>query len=202
MKWPLIAVGLILVSGAEAEREITIPKGKKIRDNRVRAEILGIPGENFTKTWLGVGFLQAYDFEWTTFQDGDRSTKSSFDVSYNFAPPIMDISPGISFGIQDSLNRSADGRVVYLASTFQYGNEGDNNQNIPTEFTVGFWSKKSGLFFAGASLPLSEKLLLIGEHNSTRLAAGVEIRPFTGAALRAIFERDGTAIGLSLSRRF
>lgn len=199
--WALLFACLV-ASLAQAEREITIPKGKKIRDNRVRAEILGVPGEKFTKTWLGTGFLQAYDFEWTTFQDGQSKANSSFDFSYNFAPPIMDISPGISIGVQDSLNRSEDGRGVYVASTFQYGNEGDNNQNIPTEFTFGFWTKKTGLFFAGASLPLSEKLILLCEHNSKRLAAGIEIRPFTGATFKTVFEQSGTSFGLALSRRF
>lgn len=185
-----------------ADREITIPKGNKIRDGFVRAELLGVPGDKTTRAWLGAGFLQAFDFEFTSIRTKTQDWTQSFDVSYNFAPPITDISPGLSVGVQDALNRTENGRAVYLAATFRYGNTGELNQDVPTELTLGFWSRQSGLFFIGASLPFSDKFLLIAEHDSSRLAGGLEFRPVPGLVLKSVFEADGTSFGVSLRHRF
>ena len=199
----LLGTGFLLLSGLSfADREITVPKGKKIRDGVFRAEVLGVPGDRTTRAWFGAGFLQAYDFELTAVRTKREDWKSSFDFSYNFAPPITDISPGISFGVQDAVNVTDEGRALYLATTFRYGNTGDLNQDIPTELTLGLWSRKTGLFFMGVSLPFSEKVLLVAEHDSQRIAGGFELRPFHGMVVKTVFESDGTSFGLALHRRF
>lgn len=189
-------------SSAMADRDLYVPKGKKIRDGVFRSELFAMPGSRQSRAWLGTGFLQAYDLELCLDRKRGAEWRGTFDASYNFAPPIIDVSPGISIGVQDALNVTDEGRAAYLAMTYRYGNEGDLNQDVPTELTFGFWSRKTGLFFLGLSLPFSNKVFLLGEHNSERLAGGLELRPFTGLALKTIFETGGTSFGVSLSRKF
>lgn len=202
MRWIGCFVVFAAAVTAMADRDITVPKGKKIRDGFVRAEMFFTPGSREAQAWLGTGFLQSIDLELTGNRQRGGEWRGSMDFSYNYAPPIIDVSPGVSVGVQDALNVTEEGRAVYLAMTYRYGNEGDLNQDVPTELTLGLWSRKSGLFFLGMSLPFSNKVFLLGEHDSRRLAGGIEVRPFTGLALKSIFESGGTSFGVSLSRKF
>lgn len=195
-------VVLCLAPTVWADREVTIPKGRKIRDGFVRFEYLALPGERDAKAWLGTGFMKALEIELASERSRGEDWRTSMDLSYNYAPPILDISPGVSVGVQDVLNRSSEGRAAYLAVTYRYGNDGQFNQDVPTELTLGLWTRKTGAGFMGVSLPFTDKVFLIGEHNSKRLAAGFELRPVPGINLKAVFETGGTHLGFSLSRRF
>ncbi len=193
---------LSVASSCLADREIQVPKGHKLRDGEVRFEYLGVPGEKASWVWLGTGLNTAFEAELSMVREDSDTGKGSFNVSYNLTPPIIDISPGISFGVTDGLNVTSGGRALYLATTFHYGNLGELNQDIPTELTLGFWTKRTGLGFFAVRFPLSEVLSLIAEHDSERLAAGVEVRPVRGLALKTVFETGRTSLGLTLSHRF
>ena len=67
---------------------------------------------------------------------------------------------------------------------------------------MGLWTRKSGLFFFAVRLPFSDRFFLIGEHDSSRLAGGIEVHPFDGLVLKTVFESGGTSFGLGLNRRF
>lgn len=179
-----------------------MPQGKKIRDGVWRIESLFGPSKDPTRVWLGTGFASSYDLELTGYQDRGRPWRGSLDASYNYSPPIVDIAPGISVGVQDAMNVTPEGRALYLATTFRFGNVGELNQDVPTELTIGFWSRKEGVAFFGASLPVSDKVVLVAEHNSLRLAGALELRPFSGLRLKSVFESGGTLFSVSLSRRF
>jgi hypothetical protein len=187
---------------AFADREVTVPQGKKIRDGVWRVDTLFGPSKDPTRIWLGTGFAGSYDLEFTGIQDRERPWRVSLDASYNYSPPIIDVAPGISVGVQDAMNATPEGRALYVATTFRFGNVGELNQDVPTELTLGFWSRKEGVAFFGASLPITDKVVLVAEHNSHRLAGAVELRPFAGLRLKSVFESDGTLLSVSLSRRF
>jgi hypothetical protein len=123
-------------------------------------------------------------------------------VAYNYILPITDVSPGISVGLNDVLNRTRDGRSAYLAWTHRYGNIGELNQNVPTEFTMGVSSQQSGPFFVGLTVPLAEHLRLLAEHNGKRLTAGVELRPIPNVGVRFLFRPDENLAGLWVSAKF
>jgi hypothetical protein len=196
----LLAVGV--PAAALADREVTIPQGKKIRDGVWRAEALFGGPEEPVRAWLGTGFAESFELEWSGRKERGSRQQSSLDVSYNYAPPIIDLSPGLSLGIQDSFNVTPEGRALYVATTFRFGNLGELNQDVPTELTLGVWSRSSGLVFVGASLPFSEQVVMAAEHDSRRLAGVLEIRPLAGVRLKCVFETEGTLFGISLSRRF
>lgn len=202
MRWPTLLSLLLVPAIVFADREITIPKGRRLTAGEWRAEILGVPGERTLNAWLGTGLLDSLDVELSLTRTASQDTVGSFDFSYNFAPPLIDVSPGLSFGVQDALNRTEDGRALYVATTYRYGNDGELNQDIPTEVSFGFWTRTSGLFFIGARLPFSEHVILVAEHNSRRLAGGVELRPLRGVVFKTVFESGATALGLSLNHKF
>ncbi|MBS1723975.1 MAG: hypothetical protein JSS66_13600 [Armatimonadetes bacterium] len=202
MRRLILIASLASSASAFADHEITVPKGRKLLDGQFRAEILGVPGERTTRAWLGAGFLKAFDLELTSSRGQDTDWRSSFDFSYNYSPPIMDVAPGVSIGVQDALNVTEEGRAAFLAVTYRYGNEGALNQDIPTDLTLGIWSRKTGLAFFGVNLPFSETFRLIGEHNSKRLAGGFELRARPGIVFKTVFEAGGTQFGLSLNTKF
>ncbi len=187
---------------ALADREITVPMGRKIRDGEVRLEALSLPREDRTTVWFGTGFGQAYEVEASLTQTARRQWRASLDLSYNFVPPLTDIAPGISVGVSDLMNRTPERRSFYLATTYRYGNFGTQNQDVPTEFTFGFWTRPAGAVFFGASFPFTDRVLLIAEHNSVRIAGGIELRPTRWATAKVVFEPGATLYSLALSRRF
>ncbi|MBS1713523.1 MAG: hypothetical protein JST30_04225 [Armatimonadetes bacterium] len=200
-----LVVCLVVVGAAvavRADRDITVPLGRKLLDGTVRLEYTGVPGERDARAWLGTGFLKAYELEFSLERTKTQDWSASFDLSYNYTPPIVDVAPGLSVGVQDVLNRSENGRAAYLAMTYRYGNEGALNQDVPTELTFGLWSRSSGLAFVNVSLPFSDRVFLLGEHDSRRAAAGIRIRPLPGLDLKTVFEADGTHFGLSLRQKF
>ncbi len=202
MKLTLTFLALVTASLALADREIQVPKGRRLTTNEWKAEILGVSGEKDRTFWLGSGFLKSFDAELTLETKDQYSRAVSFNVSYNVAPPLVDISPGISFGIIDGLNRTENGRTVYLATTFRYGNDGIFNQDVPTDLTIGFWSRSSGLLFFAANLPFSKHFALLAEQDSKRLGAGFQFKPLRGLTLKAIFESGVTRFGLTLNSKY
>jgi len=187
---------------AHADRDITVPLGRKLLDGTFRLEYSGVPGGRDAKAWLGAGFLKAYEMEVSWEGTKSRDWTTSLDLSYNYTPPIVDVAPGLSVGVQDVLNKTEGGRAAYLALTYRYGNEGVFNQDVPTELTFGLWTRSSGLAFVNVSLPFSDRVFLLAEHDSRRAAAGVRIRPLPCLDLKTVFETDGTHFGLSLRQKF
>ncbi len=198
--WTLLAFAIpALVS---ADRLVSIPTATKIFTRTVRAELLGYPSRDTTLGWLGFGINPLVDAE-ISFEarNSDRIT-GSLNLGYYYLLPITDLSPGIAFGIHDALNRTEDGRAAYIAITYRLGNDGELNQDVPTELTVGAWSRDGGKLFVGATIPFASEFRLFTEHNGIRPAAGFEFRPVPEGVFRIIFEERGTGFSLSFGRRF
>lgn len=199
---PVAALALLLATAGSADRLIRIPTGKKLLSDTYRFELLTEPSRDRTLGWLGAGLGQSFDLELTGQSfDSDRIV-SSFDFSYNYLVPITDFLPGLSFGVQDALGVTERGRSLYLAVTFRLGNYGEHNQDVPTELTIGFWNRSEGVAFGGVSLPFSEHLKLLAEHDSRHLTAGFELSPLEGGSFRFLFRKNQVLIGLRISQRF
>ncbi len=185
-----------------ADRLILIPTGKKILSGGMRYEVLTIVGKDTTLGWIGTGLGQSYDFEITGESYDSNRVVNGVDFSYNYTVPVIDFAPGISFGVQDAANVTRRGRNTYIAVTYRFGNFGEHNQDVPTELTFGFWTRENGLMFFGASLPLSEPLTLLVEHDSDIMTAGIEVSPFKGGAFRMLFHERETLVGLRFFAAF
>ena len=199
---PLAALVLVLAAAASADRLIRIPTGKKLLSSTFRIEIMTEPSRDRTLGWVGAGIGQSFDLELTGESFDSNRVDSSFDFSYNYLVPITDFMPGLSFGVQDGLGVTERGRSLYMAITFRLGNYGEHNQDVPTELTIGFWDRKEGVAFGGVSLPFSEHLKLLVEHDARHLTAGFELSPLDGGSFRFLFRKSQVLIGLRISQRF
>ena len=199
---PIVALVLLLAAAVSADRLIRIPTGKKLLSDSYRFEIMAEPSRDRTLGWLGAGLGPSFDLELTGESFNSNRIVSSFDFSYNYLVPITDFIPGLSFGVQDGLGVTERGRSLYLAVTFRLGNYGEHNQDVPTELTIGFWTRREGVAFGGVSLPMSEHLKLLAEHDASHLTAGFELSPVEGGSFRFLFRKNQVLIGLRISQRF
>lgn len=193
---------LLFASLSFADRLLIIPVGKKLLSEAFRIEVLTEPSRDNTMGWVGIGLGQSYDIEITGESFNDDRMRNSIDFSYNYTVPIVDFVPGISVGMQDVLGVTQRGRAAYLAVTYRFGNTAPQNQDIPTEFTFGFWSRKEGAVFAGVTIPLTGVVSLVAEHDSHDLTAGFDLSPMSGSSFRFMFRERQVMIGLRVSSRF
>jgi len=193
---------LVLASTSFADRIVDVPTATRLRDDMARFEFLGVPGRDRSQAWLGIGVAKSFELELTAEKFDSNAYVGSFNVAYNYILPITDLTPGVSLGMKDVLNRTRDGRSAYVAWTQRYGNIGELNQNVPTEFTIGASSQPDGPFFVGLMVPLAEHLRLLAEHNGKRLTAGVEMRPIPNVGVRLLFRQDENLAGLWVSAKF
>lgn len=203
MRSTCIAFLLVLPLASRAERLITIPVGKKLVYRSARFEALfDTRSAERSRYYLAAGLTPHIDAE--VYSDrldlADRFT--SFDIAYNQTAPITDLAPGISVGMLDVANKTQMGRRFFGAITWRIGLEGAAVNDVPMEVTVGAATNVRHPIFVGAMVPLSSKLRLLAEHDSEHITAGIELRPFEGIAVRALFRSDRTLVGLSLTRRF
>lgn len=205
VKFSRLALPLALICVpilSQADRLIFTPLGQKIPQNKAKIEFLSIPSRDVAFGWIGVGVTNQIELELTGESFDSDKIDMGVNLSFNYISPITDIAPGISFGFQDVTNNTADGRSAYLAVTYHFGNTGELNQNEPTIFTLGLSSRDQGFLFFNFALPLSEQFRIIGEHDSFRISAGVEFRPFEDASLKFLFRDGSPMIGMNLSRKF
>jgi hypothetical protein len=191
----LAAAGALAAVGL-ADRLVTVPTGVKLRDRtakfELRTERSGNPVARFD---AAVGH---------SWELGIRTAKTDFtgSLSYNYLLPLVDLTPGIALGLDDLSNVTEEGRGAYLAFTFFLGNTGEFNQDIPTEFTFGFWARRKGGLFLGASVPIAQPFRIVAEHDSRRLWAGFDIRPVKDASLKVMFSETSPSISFSYQTRF
>lgn len=203
MSLPTRSIALLLVicvcaSSAFADRTLFSPKGTKLISNSFKIESVYSHKDRYS--WFAIGLSPQWEVEVGHFHESGQSN-ASISAVYNIALPIMDISPGISFGVVDATNETIDGRAVFAAITYRYGNYGVLNQDVPTELTFGVWSRTGGAFVS-TSLPFADFLRLIGEHDGRQLRAGIDVRPIEGLSLKILFEPSRTLTGASFQARF
>lgn len=198
---PLALLGLSTT--AFADRLITIPTGSKIRLNTIRAEGLFEQSRaRSSRYYLGTGVTNAIDVELTGEKFEGHKLRTSIDFSYNYIPPIIGIGPGVSFGVQDALGVTRDGRRYFLAITTKEGFADSVNGMVPAEFTFGAYFGSINAPFVGVMLPFTDRLRVLAEFNGRRITAGVEIRPLNDFGIRAVFDQKDVLIGAQATIRF
>ncbi len=195
-KLALTSAILLIATTCLADRLVLTPRGKKILNQQVRIEYLNEASREQGYIWLGYGVNDLVELELVSDYFADFELSPSLNASYNIVPPVTDIAPGISVGMLDTLNRTELGRAAYFAITFRLGNWDELNQDVPTEFTLGFWDRDAGVVFGSVSLPISTQLSLIAEHDSTNLTAGFQVSPDPDLDLRVLFRKSQVMLGL------
>ena len=198
---PLVLISFAAV--ASADRLITIPTGTKIKLYTIKFEGLWEQSRNrSSRYYLGAGITNAIDAQLTGEKFDGRRIRNSFDVAYNYIPPITGIGPGISFGIQDVLGVSRDGRRYFLAITTREGFADSVSGMVPAEITIGAYFGSVNSPFVGVMLPFTDYVRVLAEFNGKRINAGLELRPTNDIGLRAIFDRSDVLVGAQISVRF
>jgi hypothetical protein len=193
---------LALAALAPADRVITVPTARKIPAGTVRYEFRGqAVGSGVRENLLGIGLNQFYELEMRTSSLYGKEEKGTFDFSYNVVAPIPEISPGISFGVQDVLDETEDRRRYYGAITFR-PIFSTVNGDVAGEVTLGIIQGEYTHPFVGAVVPFSREFRLLAEHNGFRPAAGFEVRPRADLGLRFQVREGRTLVGLQYTRKF
>lgn len=188
---------------ARAERLISAPVGSKIRSDEARLEHTWTTDDNDRSEWVfGTGIGLSYDLEIVYERNPGRPRALTFNASYNYVPPVVDITPGISFGVLDAVNRTKDGRAPYVAISYRLGQYGDFNSDVPATVSFGFRGGKNNGLFTAIDLPFADSFRLLAEHDAIRLTAGVEVRPFRGLGLRWLFRQDEARVTVQYRWRF
>jgi hypothetical protein len=193
----------ICVASASADRLITIPTGSKIRFQQTKLESFFLPSQvGAHQTYVGYGIDPSFDAELVIDRQKGRPVRGTFNVAWNYVPPVVDVSPGITLGIRDGLNRTQDGRSLYLAISQRFFLDGEFNSDLYGELVVGFGVGGFRGAFTGLSLPVSPQFRLVVEYDSFRLTGGLDVRPHPAVQVR-LLARDGVPmLGLTLTHRF
>lgn len=195
-----LALVMAVSAGASADRLVQIPTGKKLPLNSVRPELLWTADRpSRLQGFLGVSLTESIDAELLTDKEGADPAVASLTLSYNFVVPVVDLTPGISFGVVDAFDRTEFGRGGFLALTWRLGLIGDLVQETPAEFTIGAVTNRGA--FVGLMLPLAQQIRLVAEHDGLRPTAGLELRPTRGVNVRWLFRERSTLFGLSAQVR-
>jgi hypothetical protein len=198
---PLALLGL--TATAFADQLISIPTGTKIKLNTIKVEGLWEQSRDRTSHfYIGTGVTNAIDAQITGEKFEGHRFRTSFDLSYNYLPPIIGFGPGVSFGVQDVLGVTRDGRRYFLAITTKEGFADTVNGTIAAEITIGAYFGSVNSPFVGVMLPFTDYVRVLAEFNGRRINAGVEIRPTNEFGLRATFERRDVLIGANFTVKF
>jgi len=193
----------LLPAAVCADRLITIPTGSKIFSRNLKVESLFLPSEsNRSITYVGYGIDQSFDAEIVIDRLSQNKARGTFNVSWNYVPAVVDVSPGITIGVRDGLDQTRDGRSIYLATSFRFFLDGEFNSDLYGEVVMGFGVGGFRGAFTGLSLPISPQFRLVAEYDSRRITAGLDYRPDRAIQLR-LLARDGVPfLGLVLTHRF
>lgn len=188
---------------AAADRLITIPTGSKILFRNVKVESFYLPSEsNRTLTYIGYGIDRSFDAEIVFDRISQKRHRGTFNFAWNYVPAVVDVSPGITIGVRDGLDQTAEGRSIYLATSSRFFLDGEFNSDLYGELIMGFGIGGFRGAFTGLSLPISSQFRLVAEYDSRRITAGLDYRPDKAIQLR-LLARDGVPfLGLTLTRRF
>ena len=205
MRFPLLlALTLGVASACLADRVITVPMGRKIPFRSFKIDSFAELSR--ARTWdrfVGVGVTPEIEVDYHGERVGGGPIRDTFDFSYNYVSPLINQAPGISVGVQDVLNRTRDGRQVYLAVTWRQAADNIGMGNVPFEVTLGISQGRRLLPLVGVNLPLTESLRLLAEDNGMRIASGIEFRALNNALrLRLIVRDQDVMAGATLTLRF
>ncbi len=186
-----------------AERLFFIPTGNKLRNDKIHLESWQQKGSFRDRvSFIGLGISDSFEFEIRDERGRSANTRTSFDFAYNYLVPFADIAPGITFGVQDVLDKTSERRSFYGAITWKFNQFEPVNANSPVEVTLGVGTARYRGLFLGTRLPFTDQFRFIAEHDSRKLSAGFEVVPFKDAKLIWMTDEKNYSLGASYSIKF
>lgn len=195
------AVGLCSLSFAD--RIILAPNALKVRNQQARLEYdFELTRHRNARAYLGIGVTKEIEAEFILDRMETKPDLASLNLSYQFVPCIADAAPGISFGVQDLMDRTIERRMFYTAFTYRFGMDGQYNSNTPLELSLGFGVGRRNGVFVGAMIPFTWQFRLLADHNIQGVSAGLEYFPLHNASVRWIFRDGQSQLGIRWTTRW
>lgn len=199
MRATLAVLVVACAATATSDRLILIPTGTKLPFRTFRLERLFDTDLNDSRNqYYGVGIGKSFDAALVTDDHGKHAT---LDFAYSYLDPVVNYAPGLTVGMVDALDRTTEGRRMFVAVTYRSGLDGVFNASTPAEATLGAWFGSRNAFFAGVSLPMSRSFRILVEHDALRPAIGLEFKPMPSLAIRWVTSSEAAMLSLSLSGR-
>ena len=184
---------LALTAGlAYADRVIETPTGRLLYPQFLKAELGIWQGDRTRERWLinwRVGsYLELHAIR------SDRAELAGVQV--NLYPEIPNYAPGLSVGIRDLFDRSAEGRGYYLALSYSVPTLGETPLDHDLRFHIGVGWEGMPALFVGFEIPLTNQLFMLAEHTGRQINAAVVWQPIPQVQLRATLLQNRTSWGL------
>src|SRR3989304_5432395 len=109
----LLAAGVTGLAGAD--RLILIPTGTKLPFGTARLEhLFDVRATSRSQEYFGFGVGKSFEAAITS-ERMPGGNEGSFDFAFNYLDPVVNYAPGISVGVVDAMDNTADGRRFYVA---------------------------------------------------------------------------------------
>jgi hypothetical protein len=199
----IAAALLATVSVAHAERLIYIPTARKIPFGMIKYEFRAEPRiDGQVENYLGVGLTSFFELEIRSQNLQLDRQVGTFDLTYNYLSPFTNLTPGIAFGIQDIMSKTAEGSRPFLAITFRQGFFAIGGE-YDADLTLAVSVARGRVYpEVGVSIPFSEGVRLLAEHDGFRVSTGLEVHPLRNVALKFIVREQSSLLGFSIQHRF
>jgi hypothetical protein len=198
----LATASLFLSSGAYADRYFLVPLGRKLPKDFYRLEFSFNPyNRGLLEKSLTVGMTKTIEVEIRQQELRDQGPKIAVDLSYNLLGPIADLAPGISLGVLDAEDRTADGRRFYGSITYRKifsTVDGDANGDL----TLGAFAGTHSTPFVGFNLSFSQQVRFLFEHNGYRISTGFEVRPLPALGIKFYLRDVNRLMSASWTAKF
>lgn len=176
-------------SVASADRLIEIPTGKLIYPERLTVEagfLTGAPERERVFVNFRVGSL----FEIQGARTGFDNRLEVYGLQYSVYPEIAGYAPGISVGVSDVFNRTAQGRGYFVAFSYSLAALGQTPLDHDLRVHLGFGWEGMPSFFIGFDVPLTNQIFLRAEHSGSHINAALAWRPSNQVELRGSVIRE------------
>ncbi len=196
-----VAALLLVAAFGSADQFLSIPTGAKVPFKAIKLDFAMSPSAGFRQSYADIGIGTSFEMTLRAQRPLDLSTVGTFDIAYNYISPIAGIIPGISFGMQDTLDQSPTGRRVFIAATSRqiYSTESGDS---PGDVTIGLFEGRHSSIFVGLDIPLSTYLRLVACHDGSVITAGLEFRTTRNLGLRFVAVDGRPQIGISTMKQF
>ncbi|MCX7924967.1 MAG: hypothetical protein N2554_04040 [Fimbriimonadales bacterium] len=115
-----------------------------------------------------------------------------YGLQYSLYPEIPGYAPGISVGVADLFDRSAQGRGYFLALSYGIAALGETPLDHDLRVHLGFGWEGMPSLFLGFDIPLTNQIFLRAEHTGNHINAALVWRPSNQVELRGAVVRGIT----------
>jgi hypothetical protein len=187
---------LALTAGlACADRVIEVPTGRLLYPQFLKAELGILQGDRTRERWVINWRVGSY-LELHAMRSGVANQLELVGVQVNLYPEIPNYAPGLSVGIRDLFDRSAEGRGYYLALSYSVSTLGETPLDYDLRFHIGIGFEGMPALFVGFEIPLTNHLFMLAEHIGNQINAALVWQPIPQVQLRATLLQNRTSWGL------